>query len=177
MRKYFTLIFLCLCFLCHARSTNVLYNAVFDSLYIEGLCYKSSDSADLALERFLQCENIDSKNAALSFELSKIYTAKKDSAKALSYLKKAYQLDKENYFYAISLAEFYDDSRDYASAIKIYEKTYKRFPKKKNILFLLIQMVVKKNFQIKISQKVEKLRNQQIQQEVVMCLKVGMFHN
>ncbi len=137
MRKYFTLIFLCLCFLCHARSTNVLYNAVFDSLYIEGLCYKSSDSADLALERFLQCENIDSKNAALSFELSKIYTAKKDSAKALSYLKKAYQLDKENYFYAISLAEFYDDSRDYASAIKIYEKTYKRFPKKKNILFLL----------------------------------------
>lgn len=137
MRKYFTLIFLCLCFLCHARSTNVLYNAVFDSLYIEGLCYKSSDSADLALERFLQCENIDSKNAALSFELSKIYTAKKDSAKALSYLKKAYSLDKENYFYAISLAEFYDDSRDYASAIKIYEKTYKRFPKKKNILFLL----------------------------------------
>ena len=126
-----------MCFLCHARSTNVLYNAVFDSLYIEGLCYKSSDSADLALERFLQCENIDSKNAALSFELSKIYTAKKDSAKALSYLKKAYQLDKENYFYAISLAEFYDDSRDYASAIKIYEKTYKRFPKKKNILFLL----------------------------------------
>ena len=137
MRKYFTLIFLCLCFLCHARSTNVLYNAVFDSLYIEGLCYKSSDSSDLALERFLQCENIDSKNAALSFELSKIYTAKKDSAKALSYLKKAYSLDKENYFYAISLAEFYDDSRDYASAIKIYEKTYKRFPKKKNILFLL----------------------------------------
>ena len=137
MRKFITFIFLCLCFLCHARSTNVLYNAVFDSLYIEGLCYKSSDSADLALERFLQCENIDSKNAALSFELSKIYTAKKDSAKALSYLKKAYQLDKENYFYAISLAEFYDDSRDYASAIKIYEKTYKRFPKKKNILFLL----------------------------------------
>ena len=86
-----------------------------------------------ALERFLQCDSIDSNNAALSFELSKIYTAKKDSIKALSYLKKAYQLDKENYFYAISLAEFYDDSRDYASAIKIYEKTYKRFPKKKNI--------------------------------------------
>lgn len=137
MRKYFTLIFLCLCFLCHARSTNVLYNAVFDSLYIEGLCYKSSDSADLALERFLQCEKIDPKNAALSYELSKVYLTKSDSAKALSFLKKAYSLDKENYFYAISLAEFYDDSRDYASAIKIYEKTYKRFPKKKNILFLL----------------------------------------
>ena len=137
MRKYFTLIFLCLCFLCHARSTNVLYNAVFDSLYIEGLCYKSADSTDLALERFLQCEKIDPKNAALSYELSKVYLIKSDSAKALSYLKKAYSLDKENYFYAISLAEFYDDSRDYASAIKIYEKTYKRFPKKKNILFLL----------------------------------------
>ena len=137
MRKYFTLIFLCLCFLCHARSTNVLYNAVFDSLYIEGLCYKSSDSSDIALERFLECEKIDPKNAALSYELSKVYLTKSDSAKALSYLKKAYSLDKENYFYAISLAEFYDDSRDYASAIKIYEKTYKRFPKKKNILFLL----------------------------------------
>ena len=120
MRKHLTLIFLCLCFLCHARNTNVLYNAVFDSLYIEGLCYKSSDSTDLALERFLECEKLDTKNAALSFELSKIYTAKKDSAKALSYLKKAYSLDKENYFYAITLAEFYDDAKDYDSAIKIY---------------------------------------------------------
>lgn len=137
MRKHLTLIFLCLCFLCHARNTNVLYNAVFDSLYIEGLCYKSSDSTDLALERFLKCDSIDSNNAALSFELSKTYAAKKDSVKALSYLKKAYALDKENYFYALSLAEFYDDARDYASAIKIYEKISKRFPKKKNVLFLL----------------------------------------
>ena len=72
MSKFITFIFLRLCFLCHARSTNVLYNAVFDSLYIEGLCYKSADSADLALERFLECEKIDSKNAALSFELSKV---------------------------------------------------------------------------------------------------------
>ncbi len=137
MRKYFTFIFLCLCFLCHARNTNVLYNAVFDSLYIEGLCYKSADSTDLALERFLQCDSIDSNNAALSFELSKIYLAKSDSVNALAYLKKACTLDQENYFYAITLAEFYDDSKDYESAIKIYEKTYKRFPKKKNILFLL----------------------------------------
>ena len=137
MRKHITLIFLCLCFLCNARNTNVLYNAVFDSLYIEGLCYKSADSTDLALERFLECEKLDAKNAALSFELSKTYAAKKDSTKALSYLKKAYSLDKENYFYAIALAEFYDESKDYASAIKIYEKIYKRFPKKKNVLFLL----------------------------------------
>ena len=137
MRKHITLIFLCLCFLCSARNTNVLYNAVFDSLYIEGLCYKSADSTDLALERFLECEKLDAKNAALSFELSKTYAAKKDSTKALSYLKKAYSLDKENYFYAIALAEFYDESKDYASAIKIYEKIYKRFPKKKNVLFLL----------------------------------------
>ena len=112
MRKYFTLIFLCLCFLCHARSTNVLYNAVFDSLYIEGLCYKTADSVDLALGRFLECEKIDTKNAALCFELSKVYLAKSDSANALLYLKKAYSLDKENYFYAINLAEFYDGARD-----------------------------------------------------------------
>ena len=175
MRKYFTLIFLCLCFLCHARSTNVLYNAVFDSLYIEGLCYKSSDSADLALERFLQCENIDSKNAALSFELSKIYTAKKDSAKALSYLKKAYSLDKENYFYAISLAEFYDDSRDYASAIKIYEKTYKRFPKKKNILFLLARCYAL-NGQINKSIKVlDKLENRVGQNKMISVEKSRLY--
>lgn len=175
MRKYITFIFLCLCFLCHARNTNVLYNAVFDSLYIEGLCYKSADSTDLALERFLQCENIDSKNAALSFELSKIYTAKKDSAKALSYLKKAYQLDKENYFYAISLAEFYDDSRDYASATKIYEKTYKRFPKKKNILFLLARSYAL-NGQISKSIKVlDKLENRVGQNKMITIEKSRLY--
>ena len=175
MRKYITFIFLCLCFLCHARSTNVLYNAVFDSLYIEGLCYKSADSTDLALERFLQCENIDSKNAALSFELSKIYTAKKDSAKALLYLKKAYQLDKENYFYAISLAEFYDDCRDYASATKIYEKTYKRFPKKKNILFLLARSYAL-NGQISKSIKVlDKLENRVGQNKMITIEKSRLY--
>ena len=175
MRKYITFIFLCLCFLCHARSTNVLYNAVFDSLYIEGLCYKSADSTDLALERFLQCENIDAKNAALSFELSKIYTAKKDSAKALLYLKKAYQLDKENYFYAISLAEFYDDCRDYASATKIYEKTYKRFPKKKNILFLLARSYAL-NGQISKSIKVlDKLENRVGQNKMITIEKSRLY--
>ena len=175
MRKYITFILLCLCFLCHARSTNVLYNAVFDSLYIEGLCYKSADSTDLALERFLQCENIDAKNAALSFELSKIYTAKKDSAKALSYLKKAYQLDKENYFYAISLAEFYDDCRDYASATKIYEKTYKRFPKKKNILFLLARSYAL-NGQISKSIKVlDKLENRVGQNKMITIEKSRLY--
>ena len=164
-----------MCFLCHARSTNVLYNAVFDSLYIEGLCYKSADSTDLALERFLQCENIDAKNAALSFELSKIYTAKKDSAKALSYLKKAYQLDKENYFYAISLAEFYDDCRDYASATKIYEKTYKRFPKKKNILFLLARSYAL-NGQISKSIKVlDKLENRVGQNKMITIEKSRLY--
>ena len=175
MRKYITFIFLCLCFLCNARNTNVLYNAVFDSLYIEGLCYKSSDSTDLALERFLQCENLDSKNAALSFELSKIYTARKDSAKALSYLKKAYSLDKENYFYAITLAEFYDDSKDYASAIKIYEKTYKRFPKKKNILFLLARSYAL-NGQISKSIKVlDKLENRVGQNKMITVEKTRLY--
>ena len=159
MRKHLTLIFLCLCFLCHARNTNVLYNAVFDSLYIEGLCYKSADSTDLALERFLECEKLDTKNAALSFELSKIYTAKKDSAQALSYLKKAYALDKENYFYAICLAELYDDIGDYVSAIKIYEKITKRFPKKTNVLYRLARSYALNNELKKSIKVLEKLEN------------------
>ena len=164
-----------MCFLCNARNTNVLYNAVFDSLYIEGLCYKSADSTDLALERFLECEKLDAKNAALSFELSKIYTAKKDSAQALSYLKKAYSLDKENYFYAITLAEFYDDARDYDSAIKIYEKTYKRFPKKKNILFLLARSYAL-NGEIKKSIKVlDKLENRVGQNKMISIEKSRLY--
>ena len=175
MRKHLTLIFLCLCFLCHARNTNVLYNAVFDSLYIEGLCYKSSDSTDLALERFLECEKLDTKNAALSFELSKIYTAKKDSAKALSYLKKAYSLDKENYFYAITLAEFYDDAKDYDSAIKIYEKTYKRFPKKKNILFLLARSYALNGDINKSIKVLDKLENRVGQNKMITVEKSRLY--
>lgn len=175
MRKFITFIFLCLCFLCNARSTNVLYNAVFDSLYIEGLCYKTADSSDLALERFLECEKIDSKNAALSFELSKVYLAKADSVNALSYLKKAYSLDKENYFYAIALAEFYDDSKDYASAIKIYEKTYKRFPIKKNLLYFLARCYAL-NGEINKSIKVlDKLENRVGQNKMISVEKSRLY--
>lgn len=175
MRKYITFIFLCLCFLCNARSTNVLYNAVFDSLYIEGLCYKTADSTDLALERFLECEKIDSKNAALSFELSKVYLAKADSVNALSYLKKAYSLDKENYFYAIALAEFYDDSKDYASAIKIYEKTYKRFPIKKNLLYFLARCYALNGEINKAIKVLDKLENRVGQNKMISVEKSRLY--
>jgi tetratricopeptide (TPR) repeat protein len=153
----------------------VLYNAVFDSLYIEGLCYKSADSADLALERFLECEKIDSKNAALSFELSKVYLAKADSANALSYLKKAYSLDKENYFYAITLAEFYDDSKDYSSAIKIYEKTYKRFPKNKNVLYFLARCYALNGELSKSIQYLDKLENRVGQNKMISVEKSRLY--
>ena len=175
MRKFITFIFLCLCFLCNARSTNVLYNAVFDSLYIEGLCYKTADSTDLALERFLECEKIDSKNAALSFELSKVYLAKADSVNALSYLKKAYSLDKENYFYAIALAEFYDDSKDYASAIKIYEKTYKRFPIKKNLLYFLARCYALNGEINKAIKVLDKLENRVGQNKMISVEKSRLY--
>ena len=175
MRKYITFIFLCLCFLCNARSTNVLYNAVFDSLYIEGLCYKTADSTDLALERFLECEKIDSKNAALSFELSKVYLAKADSVNALSYLKKAYSLDKENYFYAIALAEFYDDSKDYASAIKIYEMTYKRFPIKKNLLYFLARCYALNGEINKAIKVLDKLENRVGQNKMISVEKSRLY--
>lgn len=175
MRKKLTFIFLCLCFLCNARNTNVLYNAVYDSLFIEGLCYKSSDSVDMALSRFLECEEMEPDNAALSFELSKIYTSKSDSVKALSYLKKAYSLDKENYFYAISLAEFYDDSKDYASAIKIYEKIYKRFPKKKNILFLLARSYALNNQIGKSIKVLDKLENRVGQNKMISVEKSRLY--
>ena len=175
MRKHITFIFLCLCFLCHARNTNVLYNAVFDSLYIEGLCYKSADSTDLALERFWECEKLDAKNAALSFELSKIYLAKKDSINALSYLKKAYALDKENYFYAYSLAEFYDDAHDYGLATKIYEKISKQFPKNKNVLYLLARSYAL-NGEIKKSIKVlDKLEDRVGQNKMITIEKARLY--
>ena len=164
-----------MCFLCNARSTNVLYNAVFDSLYIEGLCYKTADSTDLALERFLECEKIDSKNAALSFELSKVYLAKADSVNALSYLKKAYSLDKENYFYAIALAEFYDDSKDYASAIKIYEKTYKRFPIKKNLLYFLARCYALNGEINKAIKVLDKLENRVGQNKMISVEKSRLY--
>lgn len=137
MRKNLTLIFLCLCFLCTARNTNVVYNAVYDSLFIEGLCYRNSDSIDLAYSRFLECEKIDPDNAALSFELSKIYTAKSLHLIALEHLNKAYSLDPENYFYAINLADCYEELGNYDGAIKVYKDIYKRFPEKKNTLYLL----------------------------------------
>lgn len=175
MRKHLTLIFLSLCFLCHARNTNVLYNAVFDSLYIEGVCYRNSDSIDLALERFTQCEKVDAQNAALSFELSKVYTTKQDSAQALDYLKKAYTLDSNNYFYAISLAEFYDDAKDYGQAIKIYEKIYKSFPEKKNILYLLARSYALNNQLNKSIQVLDKLENRIGQNKMISMEKSRLY--
>jgi tetratricopeptide (TPR) repeat protein len=151
-----------------------VYNAVYDSLFLEGLCYKNIDSLDLALSRFKECEKIDDTNPALYYEMSKIYESKEELT-ALFCLDKAYQLDPINYYYAISLAEFYDKNGKYDSSIEIYKDLSKQYPENKNVLFFLYRAYLLDNQIDKSIQTLEKLEDMVGTNKLISFEKVRLY--
>lgn len=174
MRQTLTYIFLSLCFLCFAGNTKDVYNVVYDSLFLEGLCYKNIDSLDIALSRFKECEKIDDTNPALYYEMSKIYESKEEFT-ALFCLDKAYQLDPKNYYYAVSLAELYDKNGNYESSIEIYKDLSKQYPENKNVLFFLYRAYLLNNQIDKSIQTLEKLEDMVGTNKLISFEKVRLY--
>jgi tetratricopeptide (TPR) repeat protein len=84
------------------------------------------DRAELFFE---QCFKMDQNNAAVIYELARIYEMKKENNKALLFAKRAAELSPTNEWYASLLGNLYDKNGKYKDAAVVYEKLTEEHPK------------------------------------------------
>lgn len=84
---------------------------------------------DKAQLYFEQCLKMDNNNAAIIYELARIYEMKNDDGRALLFAKRAYELSPTNEWYAYLLGNMYDKTGKYKEAALLYEKLSKQHPK------------------------------------------------
>ena len=76
--------------------TDTTKQQLFDYYFFQGVNLTYKNQLDSAYASFQRCREIDSKNAAVYFELSKILQFKKESERAFVYLQTAIDLAPDN---------------------------------------------------------------------------------
>lgn len=81
-----------------------------------------------AIELYRQVLERDSRNAAASFEIGRIYLSKSEQAEAVRYLKQAFEWAPDNLWYARFLADAYQGAGRNAEAAALYEQLVIKAP-------------------------------------------------
>ena len=112
----------------------------FEYLYIEGLKQKMLGNAEMAIQYFNNCVEINPQSAASLYELANIYASKGELVTAKLLLQKATQINPNNRWYKILLAQIYQNSNQYTEASEIYTELIKQEPD--NIDFLYMNAIL-----------------------------------
>lgn len=112
----------------------------FEYLYIEGLKQKMLGNAEMAIQYFNNCVEINPQSAASLYELANIYASKGELVTAKLLLQKATQINPNNRWYKILLAQIYQNSNQYSEASEIYTELIKQEPD--NIDFLYMNAIL-----------------------------------
>ena len=181
------------CFALHAQSLDSVFVAsvdeeqltdttkqqLFDYYFFQGVNLTSQNKLDSAFAAFQRCREIDSKNAAVYFELSKILQFKKESERAFVYLQAAIDLAPDNMQYREVQLAFFVGQKRFNEAIDGYVKLSKRKPSNETYLYNLYELygaTKQPKKQIKVLDQLEKLNG--VTEEVVfeklgLLLQVG----
>jgi tetratricopeptide (TPR) repeat protein len=100
----------------------------FEYYFIEGLKQKMMGNPDIAIQQFNRCYSIDSKSAAVLYELAKIHVIKGDFMSAQPLLNNAIVINPENKWYYLLLAQIYQNNKQYVEASKVYANLIKINP-------------------------------------------------
>ncbi|WP_282918574.1 tetratricopeptide repeat protein [Porphyromonas macacae] len=100
----------------------------FGTYFYQGVLESNLAHYAEAFDLLNYCYRIDSTNAALQFQLSRLYYALDNEEKATELLKRAYRTEPANQVYAEGLATMYMARNNYAEAIDIYKKLVRLYP-------------------------------------------------
>lgn len=152
---------------------------LFNYYFFQGVNLTYRNQLDSAFGAFQRCKDIDNKNAAVYFELSKILQFKKESERAFVYLQAAIDLAPENTQYREVQLAFLVAQKRFDEAIDGYVKLLKRKPANESYLYNLYELyseTKQPKKQIKVLDQLEKLNG--VTEEVVfeklgLLLQVG----
>ncbi len=100
----------------------------FTYLFFNANREKMIGNREKAIELFRQTLAIDPDNAAVNYELGRMYDDKEDFSTALEYAHKAVQGDPENIWYRVLLADLYRRNGEMEKAVTQYKKIIKQKP-------------------------------------------------
>lgn len=117
--------------------------AALQRQFIEANREKLLGNHDKAIALYRQILKDDGDNAAVAFELGRLYQAKEDLQESLRYLVMATQLDPSNNWYAIFLAEAYHLGGRYQESAQIYANLVQQSPSDIDLYYKWALMLVK----------------------------------
>lgn len=112
-------------------------NINFQTFFFEALQQKAIENYDKAIYALDACYNIDKKNVAVLFELSKNYTFLTKYTEAEYYILKGLELEPNNLFMLKHLMDIKSKQNDFKGAIKIQKRIIKIVPEEESELVLL----------------------------------------
>lgn len=127
-----------------------------EGIYMEGLKEYNVGSTDKALSIFSSLARKGSRNDAVYYYLSNIYSSKNKQDSALVMMERAVRLDPGNTWYRTQLASLYMNKEQTGDAIKIYESLRKEYPQQVELYDGLIDIYVKEK---KLDQALEVLED------------------
>ena len=112
-------------------------NINFQTFFFESLKQKSIGNYDKAVYALETCNNIDSENVAVLYELSKNYAFLIKYSEAEYYILKGLEIEPSNLYMLKHLKEIKSKQNDYPGAIKIQKKIVKIDPDEESELVIL----------------------------------------
>ena len=109
----------------------------FQTFFFEGLQQKAIGNFDKAIFALEACHNIEGKNVAVLFELSKNYALLHKYTEAEYYVLKGLELDPYNIYMLKKLKEIKEKKNDYKGAINIQKQIVQINPEKESDLVIL----------------------------------------
>lgn len=103
---------------------------LFDYYYYEAINAKTTEQYDAAFDYLKYCNEIDSTNAAVLYELGNFYALLQKKDEAYNYFKTAVKNDSLNYYYNLAFANFCFESKNYDQAIPAFNKLINLKPDK-----------------------------------------------
>lgn len=107
----------------------------FTSLYIQATDLALQENYDKAIELYEKCKIQRPKNAAVYYELSRMYAKKKNAMMAISNAEKAYELNPKNKWYVLQQAIVYRATGQQQKALATYEELIKMDEKNLEVLY------------------------------------------
>lgn len=104
----------------------------FNTYFYQGVLAANQRNYAEAFDLLAHCYRLDSTNAALQYQLSRLYYGMDDAAKSTSLLEGAYRAEPNNLVYAEGLATIYTNQNQFDKAIAIYQKLQKAYPTQEN---------------------------------------------
>ena len=109
----------------------------FDYYFHEAVNAKILGDYNAAYDFLEHCNQIDSTNSAVLYELGSIFHSLDQKSKALIYFEKAVKYNEDNFYYKVSLATLYLELQQYTQAIAVYEALVLQDPDKSDLYLYL----------------------------------------